>query len=168
MDFERVIRERISVRKFKNLQVSKEQLDKILEAGRIAPTAKNIQPHRIFVVQSEEGLKKIDSVSPCRYNAPTVLIICANTKEAFVKGTHSTYEMDASIVATHIMLEATNVGVDNIWIKYFDEEKLKTVFELDEGIEPVCLIPLGYRTEDYSGSPYHLKRKSIEEIVKYI
>ena len=56
MEFEKVIRERTAIRKFKDEQIKKEELDSILEAGRLAPTAKNIQPQKIYVVQSKEGI----------------------------------------------------------------------------------------------------------------
>ena len=69
MEFEQLFRERYACRKFSNKAVEKELLDKILEAARLAPTAKNQQPFRIYIVESEESLKKIDEVSPCRYGA---------------------------------------------------------------------------------------------------
>ena len=168
MEFESVIKTRTAVRKYKNEQISDEQLEKILNAGNLAPTAKNNQPQVIYVVQSEEGLKKIDSVSPCRYGAPTVLLVCSNKSLAYKKGEYSTYEMDACIVATHMMLEATNVGVSNIWVEMFDTEKLKEVFSLEENIEPICLLPLGYVSDDYQGNPMHNIRKNINDIVKYV
>ena len=167
MDFEKVIRGRTAIRKFKDEQIKDEELNSILEAGRIAPTAKNIQPQKIYVVQSIEGIEKIDKVSPCRYNAPTVLVICSNKDIAFKKEEYSTYEMDACIVATHMMLEATNVGLGSIWIEFFDKEKLKQEFDLEKNIEPICLIPIGYTADDYSGNPMHNVRKSIEDIVEY-
>ena len=117
MEFEEIIRKRTSTRKFKDKKLEKEKLDKILEAGRVAPTAKNKQPQKIFVVESEIGLKKIDKASPCRYNAPVVLMVCSDKSIAFHKENYSTYEMDATIVATHMMLEATNIDVENIWIE---------------------------------------------------
>ena len=76
--------------------------------------------------------------------------------------------MDASIFATHVMLAATNYGVDNIWIKLFDKEKIIEEFNLSDNLEPVCLMPLGYRREDYKGSPWHNIRKSLDEIVTYL
>ena len=167
MEFDKVIRERTAVRKFKEQQIKKEELDNILEAGRLAPTAKNIQPQKIIVVQSKEGIEKIDNVTPCRYNAPTVLIVCSDQNLAFKKDDFSTYGMDACIVATHMMLEATNVDVGSIWIEYFDTEKVKQEFQLEKGIEPICLIPLGYTADDYAGNPSHNIRKSIEELVEY-
>ena len=75
--------------------------------------------------------------------------------------------MDACIVATHMMLEATNVGLGSIWIEFFDGEKLKKEFDLGKNIEPICLIPLGYVADDYNGNPMHNNRKSLNEIVEY-
>lgn len=168
MNFEDVIKSRISTRSFKNDKITREELEKILNAGRLAPTAKNNQPQKIYVVESREGLEKIDRISRCRYNAPTVLMICADKTQAWQKEDYSSYEMDTSIVATHMMLEATNIGVDNIWIMLFDKEMLKKEFNLPSNIEPVCLMPLGYRSDDYKASPLHYNRKSLDETIEYI
>ena len=65
MDFLEVLKNRYACKKFDGRQVAAEHLDVILEAGRLAPTAKNLQEQRIYVVQSEEGLAKIDKVTPC-------------------------------------------------------------------------------------------------------
>ena len=167
MEFEDIIRKRTSVRKFSDTKIDKEKLDKILEAGRLAPTAKNNQPFKIYVVNSENGLMKIDNASRCRYGAKTVLIICGNKDQAYHKGDYSTYEMDSCIVATHMMLEATNIGVDNIWIESFDENILRNEFNIPSEYIPVCLLPLGYKSVDCPINPLHEKRKNIEDIVEY-
>ena len=167
MKFEDVIRKREAVRKFKDESISEEELGMILEAGRLAPTAKNNQPIKIIVVKSKEGIEIIDEASPCRYNAPIVLVICGNKDECFTNGMHNTLEIDASIVATHMMLEATNVGVDNIWIDMFDRDILKNKLNLESNIIPISLLPLGYRSDDYEGNPRHNIRKNIEDIVEY-
>lgn len=114
MDFTEVIKNRYSCKKYSDRQISKEQLNAILEAGRMAPTAKNLQEQHIYVVQSPEILAKIDTCTPCRYGAPTVLVV------AFDKNNVYTYPgslrqsgiEDAAIVATHLMLGAANEGVD--------------------------------------------------------
>ena len=168
MEFESVVRERTAVRKFKDEKIKKEQLDKILEFGRLAPTAKNIQPQKVYVLDSDDALEKINAASPCVYGAKTVLLVCSDKSLAFTKGDYSTYEMDACIVATHMMLGATSVGVDNIWIEMFDKDKVRTYFDLPDNVEPICLIPLGYRTEDYQGNPLHNVRKDIMDTVKYL
>ena len=168
MEFIKVIKEREAVRKYKNIKVEKEKIEKILEAGNLAPTAKNIQPQKIYVVESDNWLEKIDTVTPCRYNAPTVLIVCSDKSIAWHKDDYSTYEMDATIVATHMLLAAKNENVDSIWIEMFDKGKLKKLLNLDNNIEPICLIPLGYKTEDYPGNPNHKIRKKLTEIVEYL
>ena len=167
MNFEDVIRERKATRLFGNKELGKEKLDKILEAGRIAPTAKNNQPIKIYVIKSEEGLKKVDKASPCRYGAKTVLLICGDKEKAFSKDNHSTYEIDASIVSTHMMLEATNIGVDNIWVDMFDRNIMREEFEIPENLIPVCMLPIGYKAKLCPPSPFHKIRKSIEKIVEY-
>ena len=167
MDFEDIIRRRTAVRKFSDKKLEQEKLDKILEAGRLAPTAKNIQPIKIYVVQSNDGIASIDKASRCRYGVGTVLIICGNREEAYHKGDYSTYEMDCCIVATHMMLEATNVGVDNIWIESFDEDILREEFDIPNEYIPVCLLPLGYKADDCPINPLHDKRKELKDLIEY-
>ncbi len=146
-DFETVIRNRTATRKFKDQKIEEE---------------------KIYVATSEEALRKIDEISPCRYGAKTVLIVCSDKKVAWTKENDSTYEMDACIVATHLMLEATHIGIDNIWTEMFDKEELKEEFELEDNIEPIYLIPLGYVADDYTGNPLHNKRKALKDIVEFI
>ncbi len=167
MEFEEIIRRRSATRKFSSQKVEKEKVDKILEAGRLAPTAKNNQPIKIYVVESNEGLASIDKASRCRYGAPLVLIVCGNKNEAYQKGEHNTYEMDSCIVATHMILEATNLNVDNIWVELFDENILREEFNIPSEIVPVCILPMGYRDSDCPINPMHSIRKDINELVEY-
>ena len=115
IDFSEVIKNRYSCKKFSDRKVEKEKLDKILEAGRVAPTAKNLQEQHIYVVQSENGLAAIDKVTPCRYGAPVVLVVAYNKNNVF---TYPGEKRDsgieaASIVATHMLLAAYNEGGDS-------------------------------------------------------
>ena len=167
MEFEEIIRKRTSVRKFSNKKLENEKLDKILEAGRLAPTAKNNQPIKIYVIESKEGIEIIDKASRCRYGAETILIVCGNKNEAYHKGDYTTAEMDSCIVATHMMLEATNLNVDSIWVESFDEKILREEFDMPSEYTPFLLMPLGYKTEDCPMNPLHNKRKSLEELIEY-
>lgn len=168
MELEKVIEERFSVRRFSTKKVEKDKLDKILHYGNLAPTAKNKQPQRIYVVETEEGLEKIDKISKCRYNAPTVLIVCSNMDEIFVNDSFDTADIDASIVTTHMMLEAYNLGVDSIWIELFDHLKIKEEFNIPENYKPVVIMPLGYREEGVEPSIMHTTKKDLNEIVTYV
>ena len=84
MEFAEVVKNRYSCKKYDGKQISAEQLDAVLQAGRLAPTAKNLQGQRIYVVQSAEGLAKIDELTPCRYGAPTVLVVAFDKNSVFV------------------------------------------------------------------------------------
>jgi len=167
MEFESLIKKRESVRKFSSKKVSHENIIKILNAGNYAPTARNIQPQVIYVLESEDAISKINECSPCIYGAQTVLLVCTNKEISFHKDNFG-YEIDPSIVTTHMMLEATNLGVDNIWVEMYDEKKIKELFNLDDNIMVVALLPIGYRDESYNGSINHNKRKDINEYVKFI
>ena len=166
MDFQHVIRDRFSVRQYMDRAVEQEKIDAILEAGRIAPTAKNLQPIKIYVVKSQEWLEKIDKASRCRYWAPVVLLVCGDKESAFELNGHSTYEVDASIVATHMMLEATNQWLGNIWIDLFDRDIVREEFDIPENLQPVCLLPMGYKADDCPMNPMHNVRKNLNEIVE--
>lgn len=81
MEFKELIKARYSCKKYDEKQISNDQLQAVLEAGRLAPTAKNLQEQHIYVMQSEEALGIIDEVTPCRYGAPTVLVVAFNAED---------------------------------------------------------------------------------------
>ena len=168
MEFEKIIETRQSTRKFGDRKPESQTLEKILEAGRLAPTAKNVQPVRVYVAESEKAISAIDVSSPCRYGAPVVLIVGVDTDEACTLDGHSTADIDGSIVATHLMLAATNYGVDSIWIERFNRIVIKDQLNIPENIFPVCLIPLGFRTGDCPVSRNFHNRKPMEDFAKSI
>ncbi len=167
MEYDKLIKERCSIRRFTDEVVSDDKLEKILIAGNLAPTAKNTQPQRIYVVKSEEGIKKIDEITNCRYHAPIVLVFCCNMDEVCQLDVGDTSDIDVSIVATHMMLEATNIGVDSCWVDLFDHIKIKEVLNLGDNIKPVAIMPIGYR-KNIGPSPLHDKKKELEETVEFI
>ena len=75
MEFNEVLKARFSCKKFSNKPICAETLESILKAGNLAPTAKNLQEHKVYVLTSDSLLQKIDNITPCRYNAPVVLAI---------------------------------------------------------------------------------------------
>lgn len=170
MQFKDVVKNRYSCKKYSSKQVEKEKLDAILEAGRLAPTAKNLQEQHIYVVQSEENLAKIDKATPCRYGAPTVLAVTYDKNNVFVYPgeKRDSGAEDASIVATHLMLAAADEGVDNCWLNYFDPETLAADLGLPENEEILMLLDLGYAAEGAGPLPTHASRKALDETVSYI
>lgn len=169
MDFKELIKARYSCKKYDGKQISNDQLQAILEAGRLAPTAKNLQEQRIYVMQSEEALAIIDEVTPCRYGAPTVLVVAFDAEDVYVypgEQRDSGIE-DASIVATHMLLAAKDAGVDSCWINRFNPAELKEKLGLPENEEILMLMDLGYAAEGAGPLANHDKRKSLDETVTY-
>lgn len=175
MDFETVVRERYSCKRYDaTRQVSEEQLQAILEAGRLAPTAKNLQEQHIYVVQSPEALGKVDHCTPCRYDAPTVLVVTFDKTNVYTypvpdgsDGPRRTSGIeDAAIVATHLMLAATNAGVDNCWLNCVHIDELHKALGLPDNEEILMLLDLGYAAAE-GGQPKanHFSRKPLSETV---
>lgn len=169
MEFKQLVRERYSCKKFSDKPVEKEALDQILEAGKWAPTAKNFQEQKIYVMQSEEALAMIDAVTPCRYGAPTVLVVAFDKENVFTypgEKRDSGIE-DATIVATHMLLAAKDAGVDSCWINFFNPDELAEKMELPEKEEILMLLDLGHAAEDAGPLPNHASRKDLTETVEY-
>lgn len=165
MEFKKIIKDRETVRKFDGRKPTEEQLNAILEAGRVAPTAANKQPQRVYVLESPEALAKMDLAHPCRYGANTVLMVCADLAIALDYLGKNAYEVDASIAATHMLLAAYDAGVDSAWLGIFEPEKVQEIFDLPENIVPVAFIDLGFRTADYKGNPSHGQKNPMETMV---
>ncbi len=172
MEFEEVIKERYSVRHFSDRIVEQEKLDKILEAGRLAPTAANFQPQKIFVINSPEGLDRIHKACKMTYEAPVVLLVCADIDQSWkikMDDEFDSADMDVAIVGTHLMLEAWNLGIGSCWIRAFNSKDVIQEFNLPENIKPIFILSLGYKADDSQpNEKMHFSRKSIDEIVKYI
>lgn len=170
MEFKEVVKTRYSCRKYADRQVEPEKLTAILNAGRLAPTAKNLQEQHIYVLQSAEALAKIDEVTRCRYGAPTVLVVAFDTKNVFTYpgGKRDSGVEDAAIVATHLILAAADEGVDSCWINYFDPEKMAESLGLQENEEVLMMLDLGYAAEGSDATPGNKPRKPLEETVTFM
>jgi nitroreductase len=170
MDFLELAKKRYSVRKYEPKRIEEEKLLKILEAGRIAPTAANLQPHSIIVVQKKEGFEKLDKCART-YGATLALIVCANHDVSWKRpfDNKDTADIDASIVTDHMMLQATELGLGTVWICYFNPTILKEEFGLPDNIEPINILAVGYPAGEAAASDRHDKaRKPLNDIVHYV
>lgn len=174
MDFMDISKMRVTVRKFSQKPVEEEKIVKILEAGRWSPTAVNAQPQRVLVLNTPENLAKVkefcsfgydqkyvDLSKECDdkvngkiniyYGAPLVLFVCYDKAACWThpQNGKSSGATDATIVATHMMLEAASIGLGTVWISYFDEEKAKELLNIPETWQPVCMIYVGYPADDF-------------------
>jgi nitroreductase len=170
MEFKEVVKNRFSCKNFSDRQVKADKLNAILEAGRLAPTARNSQEQHIYVVRSAEALEKIDAVTPCRYGAPVVLVVAfdKNNVYTYPGGKRDSGVEDATIVATHMILAAADEGLDSCWINNFDPEKLAVLLRLPENESILMIMDLGYAADGTGPLPNHSSRKPLEQTVSYI
>lgn len=171
MTFLELAKMRYSVRSFKDTPVEEEKLALILEAGRIAPTACNNQPQKIYVAKSEEARKKLACVCHCTFDAPVILVVCydrdRNWKNPLVAG-YESGETDAAIVCTHMMLEAAELGLGSCWVGYFNGQRVHEILGLPENVTVSALLPLGYAAENAQPAPMHTKYRDFADTVTEI
>ena len=167
MDFLSLAKERYSCRKFKDERITEEELNKILEAGRVAPTAKNNQPTRTLVLETEQDLETFDECSPCRYGAKTVLLVFYDENESWKRKADDEEcgQVDSSIIITHYMLEAADLGIGSCWVGMIEPEKINRLFNVPENLKIVSALPIGYPAEDAEKNPRHFERKDLNETV---
>lgn len=166
-DFLQLASERYSVRSFDSTAVNRDLIDKILEAGRLAPTAVNSQPQKIYLVQSPEAMAKMRIVSPCMYGAPHCFVLCYDDARVCRRGENGNYgDIDVTIVLTHMVLEAANLGIGSCIVGYFDPAKLAAELELPENIHPVLLLPFGYPAAGCIPAERHGDRRELSETVE--
>ena len=169
MEFQELIKQRYSVRKFDGRKVSSSVIEQILAAGHIAPTGCNNQPQRILVINSDEALEKLKTCTKCHFDAPCALLVCYNKEESWTRpydGAQSA-PVDAAIVTTHLMLAAHDLGLGSCWVMHFDPQKMREAFHIPTQIEPLALLVLGYPHEDAAPLAMHEQVRPMDEVVIY-
>ena len=167
MDFLKLAEERYSVRKFKEDKLKAEDIENILRAGHLAPTGCTNQPQRILVIESDEAIEKLRKCTRCHFGAPAALLVCYNRDEVWVRkyDGKTCGVADASIVTTHMMLEAASIGVGSTWVMHFDPAAMAKEFNIPENIRPVALLVLGYPADDAEPLDLHSKYRDMSEVV---
>ena len=169
MSFIEIAKKRYSVRKYSDRAVESEKLEKIIEAAHVAPTAANLQPVKLMVVKSKEGLDKLGKAANT-YNAPIAIIVCADHSKAWTRpfDGKSMTDIDATILTDHMMLEATELGLGTCWICYFKPDIVSKEFNLPESLEPINILAIGYADETPADRNRHANtRIPVEELVDY-
>ena len=169
MDFTTLIQNRYSCRAFDPREVGQEIVDRILEAGRIAPTAVNRQPVHVWAVTDAATRAAIQGVTRSNYSAPVLLVVGCRPADAWVRrydGKNGA-EVDASIVATYLMLAAENEGLATLWVGSFDPMGLAALLPGTDGYDLVAMINVGYPAPTSAPSAQHALRLPMEEFVTY-
>ena len=172
MEFYDLIRSRESVRNYDpERPVSKEILERILDAGRLAPSACNIQPYKFVVISSPEKLEKVKAC----YNrdwfkeAPLILTVIGLRNQAWDRNYdgYNSIESDVAIALTHIILAAENEGVGTCWIAAYNPVILKEALNINKNQLIFGITPLGYPKPGYIKT-LNKKRKTLENIVEFL
>ena len=170
MEFNTVIQNRYSCRAFAPKPVELDKVDRILEAGRIAPTAVNKQPVHVWAVSNPGTLEAIKDVTRSNYGAPLILVVGCRPADAWVRryDNKNGAEVDASIVATYLMLAAENEGLATLWVGSFDPAGLAGILPGTEGYELVAMINVGYPSGESAPSAMHGSRIAKGEFVTLV
>ena len=164
MDVEQAMRDRYSCRKFTGEQISDEELEAILEAGRTAPSACNNQPWRFIVLQGDD-LAKVDACSKCRYGAQTAILVCFDVDDS-AKNPAVTPDygwIDCGLAIMQMALEAESLGVASCIVGAYDPPTAREVFSIPENVITYQFLMLGHA--DQGPSRMHFDRRPMEEIV---
>ena len=172
MDFYDLIRNRESIRNYDPARpLSEEVMGRILEAGRLAPSAVNYQPWRFLVVSSAEMLAK---VRPCYprpwfHDAPHVLVVTGKEDEAWVREAdgYNSLETDLTIALGHMILAAEFEGVGTCWVAAYNPAILREALALADDETVYSITPLGYPKPGFEKKG-NKKRKAIEEVVDFL
>ena len=167
MDFLELSKNRYSVLHYENKPIPDEQIKKIVEAGISAPTACNFQPQKIKLISSDSDKEKLNRVVPSKYYVPAAFLVCYDKSKCWTRkfDGKTSGEIDAAIVTTHMMMEATSLGLGSIWVMYWNPDTMKTEFEIPVKYEPVSLLIVGYADKSIEPHKEHSIRKSIDEVL---
>jgi nitroreductase len=167
MEFLALAKKRCSIRAFKSEPIGKENIEYMLEAGRVAPTACNKQPQRIIVVQNPENIKKVQEAYKT-FGSPCVMIICRDERDALIRpfDDKCSGDLDIGIVTDHIMLAARELGIGSVMVGLFDPEIIRKGFNIPDYIQPTALLILGYPANGFLDENRHVTmRKPLSKTV---
>ncbi len=145
MKFLDLAKSRESIRSYTKQPVDNEMIQLILEAGRIAPTGANRQPQRFVIINDDEGMVRLKKAANT-FQAPLVILVCADHTKSWKRSydRKDIADIDATIATTHMILQATELGLGSVWICHFDPVIITKEFNLPEHVEPVNILAIGY------------------------
>ena len=164
MDVHEAIRLRRSIRAYDPRDVEEDKLVKVLESGRLSPSASNRQERR-FIVIKDAGTRELlsEAAGNQRFvaEAPVVIAACSVESDYVMLCGQPAYAIDTAIAVDHMTLAAVEEGLGTCWIGAFDETKVKKILNIPDDVRVVALLPIGYP----STIPPPKPRKSLDDIV---
>ena len=166
MEITEAIRSRRSIRKYQDRSIEEEKLLRVLDTGRMAPSARNLQDWKFIVVRDQDKRKMLSEAAngqPYVEKASAVIVGCATEPENIMPCGQYCYPIDLAIALDHMSLAATAEGLGSCWIGAFQEDKVKEILDIPEKIRVVAMLILGYPAESPAARP----RRKLGEIVVY-
>lgn len=173
MNFGELAEQRYSCRDMdKERPVEREKIEQILQAARVAPSACNLQRHRLKVIQSKEAVDKLRPFTPCHFNAPVVIVISleldAGDKMPDAETAYKFGLLDLGIVVSQMALQAQELGLGSTIVGMFDAKGIQENFGIPKGQVPVLLLPIGYPGEKGGPCILHKQRRPLAETVEWL
>lgn len=167
-NFSDLVQMRYSCRNYLPTKIDNSLIAQVLETAHFAPSATNAQPWRVLVLNTPESLAKARQAYNREWfaTAPAVLLICAQTDKAWTRADGKNHaDIDIAILADHITLAATDMGLATCWVCNFDAKLISELFNLDSNCKPLVLLPIGVpATDDIPPK----KRLALDDFVTYI
>ena len=166
MNVSEAIRARRSIRAYRKTPVEKEKLDRILEAGRLSPSARNMQERHFVVVTDKDKRHQLVAAANNQSfvgQAPVVIAACGTIPDYVMACGQTAYTVDVAIAVDHMSLQAMEEGLGTCWVCAFKEPAVKEVLNIPENLRVVTLLTLGYPAENPDPRP----RNPIEDMVSY-
>jgi nitroreductase len=166
MDVRKAIQSRRSIRSYESREVEEEKLVRILESGRLSPSAGNRQERRFVIIRDAMTRKALSEAARDQTfvaQAPVVIAACSVESEYVMSCGQLAYPIDTAVAVDHMTLQAVEEGLGTCWIGAFDEKKVKEILNIPDNIRVVALMPLGHPSE----IPHPKARKSLEDIVMW-
>ena len=160
------IKKRRSIRSYQPRQIPDDVLNRVMEAARLAPSAKNRQEWRFIVVRDADTRRRIVEATNNQVfagTAPVILVFCATEDEYVMRCGQKGGPIDVSIAFSYVTLQAVEEGLGTCWIGSFYEDKLKDILGIPDGARVIGITPLGYPAEEPAAKP----RRQIDEVVSF-
>lgn len=170
MDVFEAIKNRRSIREYTGKDVSKDLIEKLIDAARMAPSAGNTQPWEFMVIRNPQTKQKIAEAALGQKSietAPVVIVVCANLQRSASRygGRGETLYclQDTAAAVENLHLAAHSLGLGTVWVGAFNEAEVEEIFQLPPQVRPVAIIPVGYPADKPNSPP----RRDLQNIIHY-
>lgn len=164
MEVRKAIQSRRSIRAYDSREVEEDKLLRVLESGRLSPSAGNRQERRFVIIRDAKARKLLSEAARDQKfvaEAPVVIAACSVETEYIMSCGQPAYPIDTAIAVDHMTIAAVEEGLGTCWIGAFDEIKVKEILDIPESVRVVALLTMGYP----SAIPHATPRKNLDEIV---